>query len=118
MPYRKVTGMISHRHPFYGYSGGSYYTTPDMYDFDIASVDRLYSQVQGYGQEAAPGVPAAGGLTMGQRIAGTLVMAGIGGAGLYFIAKFLQRPEKSAAKWGGVGAVALAVLSLLGERRG
>lgn len=68
MPYRKVTGMISARHPFHDYyqsdpeadwvrerraqnvqGFGGAYSTPNVYDFDVSAIDRTYSQILGYG---------------------------------------------------------------------
>lgn len=48
----KVTGQrISHRHPFHGYGEG-YYIEPDIYDRDIAALDKMYKGVQGFGLDA------------------------------------------------------------------
>lgn len=48
MGYFKVVGMnVSERHPFHGA-----YIEPDMYDFDIASLDARYKGVQGFGLDA------------------------------------------------------------------
>lgn len=46
MAYRKLTGQISHRHPFHGY-----YDQPDMYDVNLDRIDhRIYRGVQGFGK--------------------------------------------------------------------
>jgi hypothetical protein len=42
--YKVVSRNVSARHPFHGY-----YTTPDLYDYDVAAEDKLYKGVRGYG---------------------------------------------------------------------
>jgi hypothetical protein len=111
MAYRKLTGQISHRHPFH-----DYYSTPDMYDFDIASIDKLYKGVQGY--EVTEPVAGPGAFDA-QSVANTVVTGAIVGLGTYGVARLLlAKPVKTSRTWGLFGGGLVAAMSLLADVRG
>lgn len=132
MAYRKLTGQISHRHPFHGdleqqimkkryiyrprFGEDTYYHTPDMYDFDPAAVDKLYKGVQGC--VGCAGLGQDSGRTILQQAVSAIVAAGIVGAGTYFIAKALKKSEKKSMQWGTIAGGVIGIASIIAERRG
>ena len=121
MAYRKLTNQISHRNPFYGYG---YYHTPDMYDFDIASIDKLYKGVQGEPQQFSPTIPVAGCSScsgMGQDMAkvaiGSLISGAVIGVGTYLVARWLGKPISTSKTWALLGGGLIAATSLVADTR-
>lgn len=114
MPYQKLTGQISQRHPFYG-MGDSYYSVPDMYDFDIASIDKLYKGVQGYPLTE----PVSGlGQFNAASVVNTVATGAIIGLGTYAVARLLLgKPIKVSRTWGLWGGGLVALLSLVADMR-
>lgn len=91
--YFKVTGQVSQRHPFHGSPPDAVraYIEPDIYDFDVASIDKAYKSYQGYGLDAS-------GLYQGLK---TPFWGGLAaGATAYFLTRLVARDNKIAARVG------------------
>jgi hypothetical protein len=142
MAYRKLTGQVSHRHPFHGdlerqryfyrprFMGyGSYYHTPDMYDFDVSAVDKLYKGVQGDEFQLTEPVSGMGEFQLTEPVSGlgefnpktiaaTLITGGLIGLGTYGVARLLlNKSKKTSRTWGLAGGIIMTALSAWADTR-